>query len=318
MADEGPFETGRKKAEEVFTSRKRAHEKRAEALSQQESKVEMTVNTMSLAHQPELLSTHETAGFLVAVGDSWFDYPYFDVLKLLEDEHGYDVHSAAHYGDAIEQMAYQGGQLDKFARCLEKVKYYGGVPKAVLISGGGNDIAGDGFGMLLNNFNSAIKGLNMEVVDGVLNQRVFLAYKSIIASINYLCQQYFGKRIPILIHGYDYPVPDGRGFLTGWGPLPGPWLRPGFEQKHFTQLSENVGLMKELMDIFHRMLLRLVEEPEIKDVHYIDLRGVLSYELTDSKYEKWWDNELHPTEIGFRLVANKFATELAKLASSSG
>jgi hypothetical protein len=22
-----------------------------------------------------------------------------------------------------------------------------------------------------------------------------------------------------VIHGYDYPVPDGRGFLGGWGPF---------------------------------------------------------------------------------------------------
>jgi hypothetical protein len=66
-------------------------------------------------------SKFQTAGFLVAAGDSWFDYPFNDVLKLLEDNYGYNVESAAHRGEPIETMAYQGGQLDKFARCLEKI-----------------------------------------------------------------------------------------------------------------------------------------------------------------------------------------------------
>ena len=48
---------------------------------------------------------------LVAEGDSWFDYPWQDVLRMLEDRHGYDVESVAHKGDRIEDMAYSGGQL---------------------------------------------------------------------------------------------------------------------------------------------------------------------------------------------------------------
>src|SRR5713226_4614239 len=34
-----------------------------------------------------------TAGTLVAEGDSWFDYPFTDVLRLLEDQYAYDVES---------------------------------------------------------------------------------------------------------------------------------------------------------------------------------------------------------------------------------
>jgi hypothetical protein len=45
--------------------------------------------------------TTKTAGFLLAMGDSWFDYPFCDVLKVL-DAHGYDIESAAHHGDRIE------------------------------------------------------------------------------------------------------------------------------------------------------------------------------------------------------------------------
>ena len=57
-----------------------------------------------------------SAGTLVAEGDSWFDYPLWDVLKMLEDEHGFDVESVAHKGDRVEDMAYGPGQLDAFCR----------------------------------------------------------------------------------------------------------------------------------------------------------------------------------------------------------
>ncbi|MBI5590764.1 MAG: hypothetical protein HY881_09800 [Deltaproteobacteria bacterium] len=60
---------------------------------------------------PSISGKPETAGILVAEGDSWFDYPMHDILKLLEDNHGYDVESMAHKGDPIEVMAYGEHQL---------------------------------------------------------------------------------------------------------------------------------------------------------------------------------------------------------------
>ena len=43
----------------------------------------------------------QTAGVLVAEGDSWFDYPFTDVLSELEDRHGYDVESVASVRKAL-------------------------------------------------------------------------------------------------------------------------------------------------------------------------------------------------------------------------
>src|SRR6266508_6371992 len=62
-----------------------------------------------------------TAGVLVAEGDSWFDYPLNDVLRLLEDNHAYDVESVAQKGDRVEDMAYGRGQLEELTRRLEKL-----------------------------------------------------------------------------------------------------------------------------------------------------------------------------------------------------
>ena len=53
----------------------------------------------------------------IAEGDSWFDYPFHDVLSDLEDSYGFDVESVAHMGDTVEDMAYSDGQLDDFLAC---------------------------------------------------------------------------------------------------------------------------------------------------------------------------------------------------------
>jgi hypothetical protein len=248
----------------------------------------------------------------VAAGDSWFDYPVHDVLSMLEDR-GYNVESSAHAGDAIESMAYHNGQLDKFARALDKVVAHGVAPKAVLLSGGGDDIAGKEFGMLINNATSNIAGWNAEVVDGVIRERIAAAYRVMLTAVTELCSAAAHKTVPILVHGYDYPVPDGRGFLGGWLFLPGPWLKPGFQEKLFEDIQITRPMMIQIIDQFNNMLGSLVTEPGFEHVHYVDLRGTFSNVLAGDAYKAWWANELHPTEAGFSAVADKFAAVLSTL-----
>lgn len=251
----------------------------------------------------------QTAGALVAEGDSWFDYPFSDVLSELEDRHGYDVESVAHKGDPIETMAYGDGQLDAFARLVEKVLARGTPLKAVLLSGGGNDIAGDEFAMLLDHARSAAPGLNDDVVSGVIGRRVRNAYIMILQKITDVCVGKIGASVPILVHGYDYPVPDGRGFWGGWGPLPGPWLEPGFRAKGFEDLHTRVEMMAAIIDQFNATLKKVVAL--FPHVYHVDLRNTLPNRPAD--YEDWWADELHPTEPGFLRVAAKFADRLRTL-----
>jgi hypothetical protein len=303
------LESGRKKAEEILALREIAHQRRRDALSNNRKTTAMRVE-LTAPGAPQTSAEFQTAGFLAAAGDSWFDYPFHDVLKLLEDHHGYNVESTAHKGDPIEKIAYAGGQLEDFARKLDKIKARGAAPKAVLVSGGGDDVAGNEFGMLLNNAFSPIAGWDAAVLDGVLNQRILTAYTQLLMSITSLCQGTFGKTIPVLIHGYDYPVPDGRGFFGGW-PFPGPWLDPGFREKNFGDLAQRIAMMQALMDRFNDVVKSLPSQPTFAHVHYIDLRGTLSNRLAD--YQQWWANELHPTERGFEAVTDRFVAELEKL-----
>ncbi len=234
-----------------------------------------------------------TAGYLIAIGDSWFDYPIRDVLTNLDDHFGYSIESCAHKGDPIEAMVSPVGQLDRFARLLDKVTSFGAEPRAILISGGGDDIAGAEFGMLINELGTPIAGWNEQIVAGVIDTRIAEAYRLMFSTVNAICEQLLHKTFPIVVHGYDHPVPDGRGFLGGWGPLPGPWLKPGFDEKRFAYSNPGgtTQMMAMLIDRFNTMLQNLL--PAYPNVRYVDLRGTLS--TSPGNYQDDWANELHPT-----------------------
>ena len=248
---------------------------------------------------------------LIAEGDSWFDYPRYDILRILEDHYGYDVESVAHKGDRVEEMAYSDGQLEKFTRLIEKNLRRGAIPRAVLLSGGGNDLApGKEFAMLLNHASSSLPGLNDSIAEGIIDERLKMAYLAILTKVTTVCKQRTGQVLPIIIHGYDYAVPDGRGFLGGWWLLPGPWLEPGFREKEFSALRDRIEITRQLIDRFNEMLIEVCSLPDFNHVHYIDLRGQLS---VSDDYKEDWANELHPTPDGFKKVTALFAQKINSL-----
>jgi lysophospholipase L1-like esterase len=295
-------------AEKVRRERTRALRSRAAAIAT----APRTVRAKRVAIDPRFIRAAGAKGIatLVAEGDSWFDYFWYDVLNMLEDEHGFDVESVAGAGHRVEDMAYDGGQLVEFKRVLEKLLRRAELPKAILLSGGGNDIAGSEFAMLLDHAGSPNPGLNEDVIRGVVDVRVRNAYVSILAAVTELCVATTGHTIPIVLHGYDWPVPDGRGVAGGAGPLPGPWLRPGFHQKGFLNPNQNKETMRVLIDRFNRMVKRVTADPRFPHVRFVDLRGALP---NTAAYQEWWANELHPTRKGFRAVAQRFADALAKV-----
>jgi len=111
------LESGRQKADEILALRAVAQSRRADALQKNHKKMALRVQ-LAAPGGPQTSAEFQTAGFLAAAGDSWFDYPFHDVLKLLEDHHGYNVESTAHKGDPIEKIAYAGGQLEAVDRFL--------------------------------------------------------------------------------------------------------------------------------------------------------------------------------------------------------
>ena len=134
--------------------------RRTEALQKREralAKMTMKAAPAAKALSRQLAAAPASAGVLIARGRFVVSTTLLATyLKELEDLHGYDVESVAHRGDTVEDMAYSEGQLDVFSRRLEKVLRSGPPPRAILLSGGGNDIAGDEFAILLNHAMSNI------------------------------------------------------------------------------------------------------------------------------------------------------------------
>ena len=255
------------------------------------------------------------SGLLVAEGDSWFDYPGADVLSLLEKSHGYRVESVAHHGDTIEAMAYDDAQLEKLVRVFQHVKQDGRVPRAILISGGGNDIAGPELAALLNHLDSGLPPLNEQVMAGIVDERLRFAVASVIGTVTALSQQLFGRLIPVLLHGYAHPVPDGRGYLGGFWKLPGPWLKPSLSEKGHVVLSDGCRIMAELIDRFNGMLLSIAGSAGFEHVTYVDVRPLLSARLPKD-YLKSWDNELHPEDPGFARIAAELDRVIRQVATA--
>ncbi|KUI24297.1 hypothetical protein AU196_20610 [Mycobacterium sp. IS-1742] len=241
-------------------------------------------------------------GIVIAEGDSWFHYPGRDVLAVLQDDFRWEVSSVAHFGDNLEDMAYAESQMADLCRQLEWIAQRDEVPSAVLLSGGGNDLAGPEFAMLLEHDKSSKPGLNSVISNELINVRLRDSLLYLVGAIQECSRETFGTGIPIYVHGYGHPVPDDRGFMGGWGPLPGPWLGPAFARKgvHKHDMDRRKEIARELIDEFNVMLSETASLPEAVDLNYVDVRTALD---SGSDYRQSWSNELHPTDAGFREVA---------------
>jgi hypothetical protein len=175
--------------------------------------------------------------------------------------------------------------------------------------------------MLINHANSGLPTLNATVADGLIQERLRTAMASLVGVVTRLSESHFGEKARVVLHGYDYPIPDGRGWLGGAWILPGPWLEPGFRRKgHVAEkrqdeqrvLEANARVLRDLIDRYNVMLSTLVRDlaaAGLSHVRYVDLRGTLSAALP-SGYKADWANELHPTKPGYAKVTAKIAAAL--------
>ena len=124
----------------------------------------------------------------------------------------------------------------------------------------------------------------------------------------------YNHKIPILIHGYDYAVPDGRGVRFLVKTVSGPWFKPAFKKKGYRDLAENTKTIKKLTGRFNEMLSNL--SAGFPHVHHVDVRKSLKNSLKNELYKDYWANEFHPTDKEFKLVAKKFHKVIKTLKNS--
>jgi len=257
---------------------------------------------------------------LLAQGDSWFDYPPgTDIVDCLHANHGHTIVNIAVAGSTLNDEAYgpvprelfglpfglpQSDDPSRIAELVNRIAE--DKPQALLISAGGNDVAGDEFFSFINNALSGLPPVNQQVMEGVITSTFKVAYQFMIDKALAAAAE-AGTNMPIFIHGYDYPWPDGRGVIDFLGWRVGPWFDPTFISKNFpnqnaTDLGIRHQIISRFIDAINSMQEALAEQYAGK-VFHVNLTNTLHT-------EEEWANELHPRNQGFAALAAKIDDSL--------
>lgn len=249
---------------------------------------------------------------LVAEGDSWFDFSPIgpDVLDWLERDYGYDIKSFAKAGACVYEMAYgvdkrifgrDPAQLELLVKGIHEHR-----PRAVLLSGGGNDFAGPEFILTIHHALANPKGINEGVLKALFIDEIEPGFRLVIGTALAAGRAAGLGELPIVVHGYDYPFPDGRKALN-LGPLGGvgPWMRDSFMKKGYAayKVEDLQKLVARFINELYAMHERL--KKEFHSIRIVNVRGTLPRQSD-------WHDELHPTTDGFRAVAAKFQEVIGK------
>ena len=230
---------------------------------------------------------------IVAEGDSWFQYPIKldDVLDQLYKR--YAIRSFAEAGDTLRNYLKEKEYLDIIGD--EKAQFF-------LVSGGGNDMIGDEF----QHFLRPIPDSNDSTPRKYLNQKFFEELHKLEILYSQMFRELIEKfkDLNILVHCYDYVIPvDNRlvGFEDDYSWSGKFMIKNGIEPQ-----SERENLIVFILDEFAQRLEILSKSDEFKNnVTFVNTRGIVS--------RNQWADEIHPTNEGFELVANKFFEEIERI-----
>jgi hypothetical protein len=235
-----------------------------------------------------------------AEGDSWFEYPVplfgGGIVPRLEKLLGVPVLNLAKAGDEVRFML---GVEER----REIMKQFttgcpaGGPWDAMLFSGGGNDIVDNPMALWIKDFDPTIP-----IVDHIHPQRFGAALALVQAGFEDLIdlRNDLSPSTKLILHGYDFALPDGRGICNL-----GPWLKPTFDLRKFPNQAGGASVVRAMLERFGKMLTSLAAAHS--DVFFINTQGTLS-PVAES-----WHNELHPAKKGFQRFAESFRAKLKQL-----
>ncbi|MEM7605869.1 MAG: trypsin-like peptidase domain-containing protein [Myxococcota bacterium] len=216
---------------------------------------------------------------VVSEGDSWFQYPVLldDVIDYLIARPQFAVFSVGAAGDLLRDMVQKGEQLDAIA---DKD------PDVFLISGGGNDLFGDGrLATLVPRFAEGRPA--KDYVGGK-----FDAFRDELrASYHQLFSQVRAEApaLPIICHSYSYPIPkQGR------------WLGKPLASRGITDPE----LQRDIVAV---MLDRLKGDISSVAAEY---SRVTFLDVIDVVLANGWHDELHPNETFYAKVGQRFEAEI--------
>jgi hypothetical protein len=241
-----------------------------------------------------LLDSGENVDVL-AIGDSWFHYPRNNLITPLHSVlERPTIYVIGENGARADELA-AGSWRANLASLLAQFPSI----RLVCISAGGNDFAG--VGDLDNRIlapdcsgETSVEGCyRAGQPDGVFDA-VEAAYRTLIESV-----KSSRPHATILVHNYDYAIPDGRT-------LPGmrSWLKLPMDNDRVPEAgAPQEGLRRDIVrDLIDQLTLRLsdletrLNGPGLSRVDLVWSAGTLA--------DAEWANELHPKSAAFeRIVA---------------
>ena len=244
---------------------------------------------------------------IVSEGDSWFQFPILidDIIDQLEND--FLVWSCGAAGDTAEDVIFESPEYMKaLDEQAERVR-------AFLLSIGGNDVIGEDDHdnpVLLKllyrrspDRRSPGKLINRAELKRIMD-RLERAYRKVVKTVR--SDPRF-ETLPVLIHGYDYPIPY-PAFRTDprrpfWASN-NEWLGGPMADKMIDDHDTQKEILKILIDEFYDMLERVGSEDA--HVHVVDLRKTLPR-------VDMWEDEIHATDRGYAIVADKFRRVLGRV-----
>jgi N-acetylmuramoyl-L-alanine amidase len=212
---------------------------------------------------------------IVSEGDSWFQYPVLldDLIDQVSLEKDLAVYSLGAAGDLVERMARQR----EYKRALNDTK-----SPVLLLSGGGNDLLGDGrFENLLLPVASGATAEDLvnKVALKTASDQILRFYRQILTDVrdNHPGVMVFG-------HAYDTPFPKRDGKYFG-KPLEDAGIELGLGRQ----------VIEVIVDDFSDKLRTLAEE--FPNYQFVNMKG------TVGDHHKSWRDELHPESKGFARAA---------------
>jgi len=260
------------------------------------------------ARVSSLASATKTPLDFLAIGDSWFEYPLHDnglpfentaivapsQLQTMGSPPPHILNQALHGQATTAMLSWENQEtlqslLEDSGQWLNAKT---GLPDAILVSAGGDDVVGDQFVIYLDYCGG---GLNSARFQGALDS-VRASYLDLFAF-----RDRFAPRVPIIGHCYDYALPNGIVPMC----VQSAWLQPSIDFAGY-DYTQGVAIVRNMIDMFHDNLAALAANPANNFI-LIDTRGTVTPDATSAT---GWANELHPRVAGFTALAKKFLAAL--------
>jgi len=228
---------------------------------------------------------------ILAEGDSWFCYPTelvvsgpTDIIAHLGRE--FAVATQATPGDVVSAMRDSLTTPGGLLRALQDYQ-----ADILLLSGGGNDLLGDG------QLEALLAPGPWQLPDYFKTDAFQDQFWSVIDDLDFILRQALDEYpdLKAVIHGYDYAIPSGNG----------PWLLAPLERLGVPR-NLRQSVIDRIVDWFNRAQIEMVAQIN-RD--YGETR-VVHADLRNCTLNGQWYDEIHPTSVGFAQIAARIRRAL--------